>query len=261
VQVCLLGKEHDLRTQDGELLSPERFPREAIERLKVQLGDRAAGQLQQRPAPPGGAIFQRAWFDGDRNRYWPHVIDSNLSGILGRWLSFDTAFKDQTSNDYTARVVFELLADYRLLVRDVYRERLQFPDLLRTIEADARHWNADGKLRGIIIEDKGSGTSAGQSLEAAAQPWLRPLLEMFLPVGSKTYRARQAAQWCALDCILLPYQSPASLWLDGFAGPDGRLWSFPTIEHDDDIDAFTQGVLFLERYIAQGYHARTGVAA
>lgn len=58
----------DPRTEDGELAWPERFTKRHLEdELKPQLrmvgGTYAeAGQLQQRPAPRGGGMFQRKWF-------------------------------------------------------------------------------------------------------------------------------------------------------------------------------------------------------
>ena len=53
----------DPRTEIGELLWPERFGPEELETLKRSLGTyAAAGQLQQRPSPSGGGIFQRHWF-------------------------------------------------------------------------------------------------------------------------------------------------------------------------------------------------------
>lgn len=53
----------DPRTEDGELLFPERFPAAEIAKLKKAKGAYAwAGQYQQRPAPREGGIFQRDWF-------------------------------------------------------------------------------------------------------------------------------------------------------------------------------------------------------
>lgn len=50
----------DPRQNDGELLFPERFPREVVERDKRVMGVYAvAGQFQQRPAPRTGGFF--AW--------------------------------------------------------------------------------------------------------------------------------------------------------------------------------------------------------
>lgn len=62
------GYSADLRQEDNELLFPERFPRDYLEKdLKPSLrswgGTYAeAGQLQQRPSPRGGAMFHKGWF-------------------------------------------------------------------------------------------------------------------------------------------------------------------------------------------------------
>lgn len=54
----------DPRTEDGELLFPERFPPTEIERLKKAKGSYAyAGQYQQRPTPRSGGMFQRGDFE------------------------------------------------------------------------------------------------------------------------------------------------------------------------------------------------------
>jgi phage terminase large subunit-like protein len=53
----------DPRTQDGELLWPEVYSEEIVQTMEVNLGAYgAAGQLQQRPSPRGGGMFQRTWF-------------------------------------------------------------------------------------------------------------------------------------------------------------------------------------------------------
>lgn len=54
----------DPRKEEGELLFPERFPREVVDRDKKLLGTHAtAGQFQQRPTPRDGGMFKRAWFE------------------------------------------------------------------------------------------------------------------------------------------------------------------------------------------------------
>ena len=54
---------HDPRTYDGELMCPERFPREVVERDKVAMGEYGvACQFQQRPSPRGGGMFRADWF-------------------------------------------------------------------------------------------------------------------------------------------------------------------------------------------------------
>jgi len=61
---CVTPIFRDPRTKENELLFPERFPREAVDRDKKLLGEYAvAGQLQQRPAPREGGEFKRGWFE------------------------------------------------------------------------------------------------------------------------------------------------------------------------------------------------------
>lgn len=54
----------DPRTDENQLLWPERMTRQVVERDKKVLGSYAyAGQFQQRPAPRGGGMFQKDWFE------------------------------------------------------------------------------------------------------------------------------------------------------------------------------------------------------
>ncbi len=259
VQLCLAGLEHDARTEPGQLLSPERFDRAAIERLKVSLGDHAPGQLQQRPAPAGGTVWKvDQWWGEGRNRYDLALQTSDPTKVVARWLSFDTAMKDKDTNDPTDLVVGELMADYRLRIRSVVSERLQFHELLGHITTQALRWNYDGKLREVIVEDKGSGTSALQSLRAGADTWLAGLMQDFMPQGSKPYRWRQAGQWCALGCVELPNPSDECPWLFDFLH---QLATVPAATHDDAADALAQLIIFLEHFLAEGLRARGGVQA
>lgn len=60
---CVTPYFADPRIKEGELLFPERFPKEQVDLLERTLGSYAsAGQLQQRPVPRGGGLFKRSWF-------------------------------------------------------------------------------------------------------------------------------------------------------------------------------------------------------
>jgi predicted phage terminase large subunit-like protein len=241
----------DPRSEPGELLWKERFGEVEVKRLELELGEAAAGQLQQRPAPAGGAIFREEWWQG-QNRY--DATDPRLVNLaIARWLFYDTALKDKESNDFSACSIVEMQPDYRLTLRRVWEERLQFPDLMNRMEQDAGKYNRDGKLRGLVIEDKVSGTSAIQTLLQAAPDWLKPLVQAFMPTGSKEERARAASVWCSRGMVLLPEPSEAVPWLMDF---EQRLWKFPNIAHKDEIDSFTMSILFLEHFLAEGWAAR-----
>lgn len=201
--------------------------------------------------------FRRAWW---RNQHRYDATDERLrlGGTLARWLTWDTAFKDQKDSAYTAFGVLELTPDYRLRLRHVWREKLIFPDLVAVMEREIAAGAADDKLRGVIIEDKATGTSAYQTLLGALKPALADLLIPFSPQGSKEQRAAQAAVWCKLGCVDLPHPSEAVPWLLPFTS---ELFAFPDTQYADQVDMFSQGLLFLEHYLAEGYHARGGEAA
>jgi phage terminase large subunit-like protein len=262
-QLCLADLDHDPRTEAGEPLSPERFGPEILATLKVSLGpERAAGQLQQRPAPPGGAIFRRDWWE-ERGRY---DADDPLwdMKVKERWLTYDTAYRETIDADYTGCAVFEILHDKRLALRWVWKERLEMPRLLAAIERDAQRWNHDGKLKRIIIEDAGSGMSAAQTLSASANPIFRQKIFKHKPKDSKEYRARNASLWCERGAVLLPLETERTPWMWDFAGPEGDLFRFPTIEHDDTVDAFVQGILQAAPYCLDQWNRnqhRIGVVA
>lgn len=243
----------DPRSEPGELLWPERVPEPEVRKLEASLASDAAGQLQQRPAPAGGSIFLSEWWEG-RSRF--DASDSRVRNlVVGRWLSFDTALKDAETNDSTGLSVMELDPSYQAMLRESWKKRLQFPQLASTIQDEARRWNYDGKLRGIIIEDKGSGTSALQTIRQGAEEWIANLLIAFQPQGSKEYRARQASLWCDRGCVLLPEPGENATWLLDFME---TLLKFPNVAHDDDVDGFVQGILYLEHLLAAGWQARTG---
>ena len=108
-------------------------------------------------------------------------------------------------------------------------------------------------LADIVIEDKGSGTSAIQTMQESMPGWIADRIVPFVPSGDKVYRAQQAANWCGLLCILLPMPHPHVPLLHQMIR---QMEYFPGVPHDDIVDTNTMGILYLENYIAMGYQAR-----
>jgi predicted phage terminase large subunit-like protein len=91
--VTCLGRA-DQRTEPGELLFPDRFPREVVERDKRVMGSMAvAGQFQQRPTPRGGGMIKAERLEigepgliTSRVRYWDkagtHGGGAYTAGVL-----------------------------------------------------------------------------------------------------------------------------------------------------------------------------------
>lgn len=244
----------DPRKTPGELLWPERIPEKELRAMEADLGERgAAGQLQQRPAPSGGAIFLTKWWDG-QNRYDP-ADRSIFNKSIARWLFWDTALKDKEQNDTTALIVLELLPDYRVFLRHAWWNRLQFPQLSSTIEQETVRWMFDNKLRDVVIEDKSSGISAIQTLEQGAPSAVAQRIKAFNPgQSSKPARMRQASMWCDRGCVLLPMPHDDVPWLLDF---EDMLYKLPAAKIDDPGDAFSMGILYLENLLAEGWKART----
>lgn len=245
----------DPRTEPGALLWPEHIDDKELKAIEADLGVRAAaGQLQQRPAPIGGAIFLVDWWAGNKNRYDPADMGIYNQSIA-RWLFWDTALKDKEQNDTTALVVFELLPDYRIFARHVWWKRLQFPQLSSTIEEETVRWMFDEKLRDCVIEDKASGISAIQTLEQGASEEVAQRIKAFNPgSASKSARMRSASMWCERGCVLLPTPHPSVPWLFEF---EDMLYKLPAAKIDDPGDAFSMGILYLENLLADGWKART----
>ncbi len=88
----------DPRTKENELLFPERFPREVVDRDKKSLGSFAtASQFQQRPVPREGGMFHRDWFE---------IIDAaptDITWVRG-WDLAATEAKQGQDPAYTAGV-------------------------------------------------------------------------------------------------------------------------------------------------------------
>ncbi len=87
----------DPREESQELLWPERFGREEIENLKVDLGSyAAAGQLQQQPSPQEGGLFSKEDFEIIESspiateitvRYWDMAATEETPGTDPDWSS------------------------------------------------------------------------------------------------------------------------------------------------------------------------------
>lgn len=236
---------------NGPALWPEHKPLPEVLDLKDTTIEHVwETTYQGNPTPPGGMTFKRDWWIG-KNRY--RVSDSG--DVVGRYISWDTGLKDKETSDFTAGLVGELWADYRLAVRYVKKARIEFPYLPTEIREQARRFNHDGKLLGVIIEDKASGTSAYQTLMAEADDWLKPLLIAFNPTVDKLTRANQAAVWCKNGCVLFPEPSNDVPWLLDF---ESEIFDFPSVTNDDQVDVLSQLVIFLENILAEGWRARNG---
>ena len=254
---ALAELDDPLGRKPGEALWPARYNEETLARIRQNVGEYVWQALyQQNPTTPGGTIFLRDWFEDDRR--YDAQSRSIVNRTVARYISWDTAMRESDDAAYSAAVVGELWPDYRLGVREVYRERLSFPELCAQVEALASHHNRDGKLQAVVIEDKASGIQLLQTLRAQAPDWLRQILVAFEPKGDKELRARQASVWCANGSVVLPHPASTVHWLFDF---ERELFEFPRSAHADQVDAFSQLIDYLRNYLEAGLRARQGAIA
>lgn len=209
----------DPRTEEGELLWPNRFGKPEIDRLKAALGAYAsAGQLQQRPSPRDGGLIPLNMFQRYKKRPTPDEI-VRLSLVL------DTAQKDNELNDYSVCQVWaETLTGYYLLY--VWRKRCQFPELKRAVLSLCGEWNPHE----VLIEDKSSGTSLIQCLKEETK---FPIIGDDPKGVNKILRMENESMMIESGLVYIPENDGTCSWLQDF---EDECMTFPNGEHDDQID-------------------------
>jgi predicted phage terminase large subunit-like protein len=247
----------DPRTKDGELLFPERFSAKQVAELKTTLGSYAtAGQLQQRPTPRGGGMFK------DRHlMLWP--LRTKIPDLLFIVQSYDTAFTEKTSNDPTAHTTWGVFRHPTrgvncVLLLDAWDEHLSYTALRRRVIAD---WKTQygGEVQNkkgadparpprradeCIVENKGSGISLIQELNAAGIP-------------AFSYNPGKADKVGRAFMVQPLYESNLVYVLESAKEPGKPVeWARPFVSqlskfgpnvlmHDDYVDTFTQVLIRL----------------
>jgi predicted phage terminase large subunit-like protein len=209
----------------GEALHPDRETAREFDLMRGRIGlYNFSCQYQQRPIPVSGNLVQREWL-----RFY------DPSQRLEKWrivLSWDTASKTSELNDYSVGTVWSVEGDKYYLL-DVVRERLNYPDLKRTIIRRASQYSSPT----ILIEDRSSGTPLIQDLQN--ENALR-VVEYKPPAGAdKVMRLHACSDRFENGRVLLPREAP---WLDDYIT---ELISFPGSKHDDQVDSTTQALDYL----------------
>ena len=214
------GQWHTRRV--GDLLDPMRETHETLEKRRRNMTSKIfSAQFQQEPVPEDGEIVKWGWF----KRYTASPFVREGDRFVQSW---DTASKAGELNDFSVCTTwFVQDRDYYLL--DVWRGRVNFPDLKRQVHALARRWGIDV----LLIEDKGSGTQLIAQLEDedhAALP--RPIARV--PKDDKVTRMAAQTSWIEQGHVHLPLEAP---WL---ATLQSELLQFPDGKHDDQVDSISQ---------------------
>lgn len=216
----------DPRVSDGELLFPERFPTDEVDRLEHSLGKYGtAGQLQQTPEPRGGAIIRYEWIKV------VNVLPPSFTYIVQ---SYDTAYKTGQDNDYSVGTTWGILNGNYYLINRI-KDRWEYPELLLQIKLLSQRFQPNI----ILIEDKSSGQSLIQSLQREISRVKTVQVDK-----DKITRAHSVSHLFENGKIFIA-QAP---WTKDYIA---NLIKFPFGSHDDDVDSTTMALTHLEKITAQ----------
>lgn len=250
----------DWRTEEGELLWPDRFGEDEVAQLESTLGPfGAAGQLQQRPEVKGGGIIRREdWVP------WEHENFPILDFVLA---TLDTAYTEKTENDYSAMTLWGVFSHEpvavvnkqmdnegnwissqrvygsptpKVILLHAWAERLPIHELVQKTADSCKRFKVDR----LLIENKAAGISVAQELRRLFQSaaWGTQLVDP----GNQDKMAR--------------LYSVQHLFTEGMiyapVHPDGHLYSwadkvitqcavFPKGKHDDLVDTVSMAMKYL----------------
>jgi predicted phage terminase large subunit-like protein len=205
----------------GDALSPEREPLSVLENLKAQLGsDAFSAQYQQMPVPPGGAMIKRDWI----KRFVELPVQRERSLILQSW---DTASKGGPENDFSVCTTWFISRDRRWYLIDVWRKRVDYPEL----KAAVRILASEHAANRVLVEDAGAGTSLVQELLGDVDGILA-----VKPDRDKITRLSVVSAKFESGLVFLPERAA---WLADF---EAELFAFPGSRHDDQCDSVSQAL-------------------
>jgi predicted phage terminase large subunit-like protein len=212
----------------GDLLNPTREDHATLEQLRRDLGPVVfSAQYQQEPVAAEGNMIRLEWFGVYHERPERH----EFLKVVQSW---DTGMTSAPTSDYSVCTTWGFKRDgYKWYLLDLYRGRLDFPDLRRKVIELWRTWQADA----VIIEKAASGHALWQELRATG-PFLPIMID---PVASKDERFNGCLAEVEAGHFLRPREAA---WLDAFRH---ELKAFPNGKHDDQVDSFSQFVKYQQR--------------
>jgi len=214
-------------SEAGDALWPERYPLDALERIKKTLPTRDwEAMYQQKPIIDGGNILKRKWW-----RLWQQKTPECFF-ILHSW---DTAYSedDLKHNSASARTAWGVFKDENgkpcALMLNAWSGFVDYPELKK----EALRAYAADKPDCVLIEKKASGQSLIQDLRNVGVPVMA-----YQPDRDKVARAYAVQAMLESGQIYYPDRKWPEAVLDECA-------AFPNGTNDDFVDTCTQAWLYI----------------
>ena len=245
----------DPRTEEGELMWPERFPAAVVKREESILGPYAvSGQFQQLPTPRGGGIIKMEWW-----KLWPPRDDGSGEGwareltadggvrlravfpeFIYTMLSVDTAMGTAQTNDWSACTVWGVWEDRgsvpRVMLIEAWRVRETLNGLVRRVMETARRRKAEL----VLVEEKANGSALGDEIKRLMRDG-EFVLKLFNPGRQdKSARLQATEPLFAGGVVFAPGTAWARMVID-------EVTAVPRGRHDDLADTVAMALIWLRR--------------
>jgi predicted phage terminase large subunit-like protein len=262
--------------QPGEPLCPERVPLDVLQRIRTRLGSYWWNALyQQRPSPAEGLLFRKQWTQpplpvapGQPRRYAPLVLSCDLSfkdgkdndacgfallGLLepqrhpaadarrqGLVLAANAGAARGRSNSDALAPDRDLWAELQIEALWAHRQQLDLPGVIKFLLASLASLERQGlRPNAVLIEDAANGPAVCQLLKRQV-----PGLIAIPPKGSKASRAHAVAPLVEAGQVRFARKADSLVEELLAFSPRGGV--------DDQVDAFCQGVLWIEAQFWRG---------
>lgn len=231
------GCRYKLR-EPGEILFPERMPREFVEKCK-QRGSLVWNALyQQRPTSKGGGLIKSAWF-----QYY-----KTLPRMRWRAIYADTAQKTKEHNDYSVFQCWGMGVDGNIYLIDQIRGKWEAWELeMKAAAFYAKHKPFDPKhpcpIRYMAIEDKASGTGLIQNIKKKSGAPVKAIPRH----SDKLTRVMDVQGFIESGYVYLPdpayqHEGTGAEWVNDFLMECESFSAEMTHAHDDQVDPLCDAI-------------------
>jgi predicted phage terminase large subunit-like protein len=219
----------------GDLLWPELFNFQFVADVKSSMIPRVWASLYAgNPIPDNGNMLKPEWI---RRYSEENTIFSNKISALGHdkfvTVSVDTANKATERSDYSAITVWYQVNDKHYLI-DVVRRRMEYTELVSTIEYQARKHKANV----ILVEDAGTGTQYHIQATNTNHTPPCPVVAIKPHGSSKEFKFDAVLPLFEGGHVFLPANAD---WLGTY---EKELLEFPSSKNDDQVDSTSQYLLY-----------------
>lgn len=194
-------------------------------RTRQEVGEYVWHSLyQQRPSPPGGAVFNSDWW-----QYYTPEDKPPSNQTTETITSWDLAFgtENPETGDYVVGTVWEK-TDGLIYLLDMVRGRWQFTEQIEQIKKVAERFP---QATVHVVEKAANGAAAVDTLRRVI-----PGIVGQPAQGPKIVRAHAVSPMVEAGQVFLPKKAS---WLDVFLT---EATSFPAGKHDDIVDSVSQGL-------------------